>query len=248
MTGMTKDYAIAILRRMQEPEPFEPQINESAFDALEMAIEAIQKYSTWSQTYSNMVEDVISRKAAISAIVGRTNCETEDELRTYAKQHDLEDEFTWTSGILNALDAVEELPSAQPDHSGDVNGKVDLIDRRAAIDVLEERLQANGYSNVALVSELNRSIGYLRRLPSAQPDVARDIATIIENEKDMRVILQPEIIRCKDCGYYDPADNDEESDWCHLWGETTEENAFCSYAERKGEKDERSSCIGKRKP
>lgn len=38
--------------------------------------------------------------------------------------------------------------------------------------------------------------------PSAQPDIARDIATIIENEQDMRVIArnaQPEIIRCKDC-------------------------------------------------
>ena len=44
----------------------------------------------------------------------------------------------------------------------------DLISRQAVIDVLEERLQANGYSNVALVSELNRSIGYLMRLPSAQ--------------------------------------------------------------------------------
>ena len=45
----------------------------------------------------------------------------------------------------------------------------DVISRQEAIDVLEERLQANGYSNVALVSESNRSIGYLRRLPSAQP-------------------------------------------------------------------------------
>ena len=47
----------------------------------------------------------------------------------------------------------------------------DLISRQAAIDALEERLQANGYSNVALVSELNRIIGYLMRLPSAQPDI-----------------------------------------------------------------------------
>lgn len=44
----------------------------------------------------------------------------------------------------------------------------DTISRQAAIDVLEERLQANGYSNTALVSELNRSIGYLMRLPSAE--------------------------------------------------------------------------------
>lgn len=45
----------------------------------------------------------------------------------------------------------------------------DLIRRQDAIDVLEERLRANGYSNVGLVSELNRSIGYLMRLPSAEP-------------------------------------------------------------------------------
>lgn len=44
----------------------------------------------------------------------------------------------------------------------------DTISRQAAINVFEERLRANGYSNVALVSEFNRSIGYLMRLPSAQ--------------------------------------------------------------------------------
>ena len=46
----------------------------------------------------------------------------------------------------------------------------DPIERQAAIDALEERLRANGYGNVALVSELNRSIGYIMRLPSAQPE------------------------------------------------------------------------------
>lgn len=43
----------------------------------------------------------------------------------------------------------------------------------------------------------------LKKLPSAQPEpsqVARDIATIIENEKDMRVIAE-QPIRCKDCRY-----------------------------------------------
>ena len=46
----------------------------------------------------------------------------------------------------------------------------DLIDRQAAIDELEGRIKVNGYSNVALVSELNRCIGYIMRLPSAQPE------------------------------------------------------------------------------
>jgi len=44
----------------------------------------------------------------------------------------------------------------------------DSISRTAVIDELEERLRANGYSNVRLVSELNRCIGYIMRLPSAQ--------------------------------------------------------------------------------
>ena len=47
----------------------------------------------------------------------------------------------------------------------------DYISRQAAIDTIEERIKANGYGNVALVSELNRLYGYIRRLPSAQPDI-----------------------------------------------------------------------------
>ena len=89
----------------------------------------------------------------------------------------------------------------------------DLISRQAAIDALEERLQANGYSNVALVSELNRIIGYLMRLPSAQP----------------------EIIRCKECKYWFDIDDGRQkhrmcADFFAEW--------FCADAERRT--DERS--------
>ena len=60
----------------------------------------------------------------------------------------------------------------------------DLIDRQAAIEALrraEALTRAFGYHNV---------IDTIRELPSVQPEeMARDIATIIENEKDMRVIL-----------------------------------------------------------
>ena len=50
---------------------------------------------------------------AIDAIVGRTNCGTEDELRAYAARHSLEN--LWTGGIVDALDAIKRLPSAQPE-------------------------------------------------------------------------------------------------------------------------------------
>lgn len=77
----------------------------------------------------------------------------------------------------------------------------DLISRQAAINVLEERLQANGYSNVALVSELNRSIGYLMQLPSAQPEHGRWIEDYYYD------------LTCSKCGirplfYYDTEDYD----------------------------------------
>ena len=64
----------------------------------------------------------------------------------------------------------------------------DTISRQAAIKVLEERLKANGYSNTALVSELNRSIGYLMRLPSA--------------ERRGRWIENEFVAYCSECGLY----------------------------------------------
>lgn len=45
-----------------------------------------------------------------------------------------------------------------------------LIDADALIDEIEERKNANGYRNVALISELNRLEGYIMRLPFAQPE------------------------------------------------------------------------------
>lgn len=48
-----------MLKRIQEPEAWEPQINQAAFEALDMAIEALSQESS---------EDVISRQAAIEAL------------------------------------------------------------------------------------------------------------------------------------------------------------------------------------
>ena len=59
---MTKAEAIAMLKRIQEPESCEPQINQAAFDALDMAIKALEQ---------EPCEDTISRQAAIDALQGR---------------------------------------------------------------------------------------------------------------------------------------------------------------------------------
>lgn len=60
----------------------------------------------------------------------------------------------------------------------------DLISRQDAIDVVRNYYDPEDYSTESIEDRI-------KRLPSAQPEpseVARDIATIIENEKDIRVI------------------------------------------------------------
>ena len=56
---MTKAEAIAMLKRIQEPEAWEPQINQAAFEAFDMAIKALEQQPC---------EDTISRRAAIDFI------------------------------------------------------------------------------------------------------------------------------------------------------------------------------------
>lgn len=65
----------------------------------------------------------------------------------------------------------------------------DLIRRQEAIDELENRVYANR-CNTAVVSELNRSIGYILKLPTAQPDEQRWIPVterLPEEETDVLV-------------------------------------------------------------
>ena len=57
--------------------------------------------------------ELIERQQAIDAIVQCTNRGDEDALREYVLKHNLDND--WTGGILEALDAVEDLPTAQPE-------------------------------------------------------------------------------------------------------------------------------------
>lgn len=52
---------------------------------------------------------------------------------------------------------------------------------------------------------------------------------------------QPEIIRCKECRYYEWMSNrvpDEQTWVCHNWNAETGKDDFCSYAERRDEMDD----------
>ena len=113
----------------------------------------------------------------------------------------------------------------------------DCISRRQAIDALGEEPEVwTGKDEYAqgLNNQWHYDVNALKTMPSAQPqDIARDIANIIENEKDMRVIAknaQTEIIRCRDCKEYYAHDH-----ICRWWNHGTNEAGWCYGAERREE-------------
>jgi len=79
-----------------------------------------------------------------------------------------------------AILELTNMPSAQPEQSSEIQDILDYLDT-----VLHPIISPEHWN---VYSELHDMIS---ALPSTQPqDIARDIATIIENEKDMRVIAK----------------------------------------------------------
>ena len=93
-----------------------------------------------------------------------------------------------------------EESSTQPNTSNTLNA-LDTISRQAAIDEIEERINAHSLGcNVALISELNRVEGYILHLPSAQPEITLEsaidylhsIGWMQEHDKILTESAQPE--------------------------------------------------------
>ena len=68
-------------------------------------------------------DDLISRQAAIDVIVDCTVYGNADDLKEAVMQENAWNK--WTGGVLEALEAVEELPSAQPERK---KGKWQITD------------------------------------------------------------------------------------------------------------------------
>ena len=92
---MNKDKAIQLLERLQDPEPYEPMLTKDAYDAIQMAIDALSADG-----------DTISRKAAIERAT---------------KEHDFFRGAVTVSDkarrdeLLNVMCWLGELPSVQPE-------------------------------------------------------------------------------------------------------------------------------------
>ena len=132
------------------------------------------------------MDDLISRAAVIKA-VDRHTFDTDNGLC-------LDDDIT----VI-----LEEVPSAQPTQTNTSKAleTLDCVSRLAAIDAVhksiidffdicdDDKESPMTYKDEQLL-EINKAITTrVKALPSAQSNIAMDIATIIENEKDMRVLL-----------------------------------------------------------
>ncbi len=224
---MTREEAIHILIRMQEPEAYEPQITADAYGALQMAIEALRnkndlpispllkepkqgkngsgQIGNTEKLDDRTTDDCISRQAAIDAVIKADY------------------EFT---GILSEPRArmfeqtINALPSAQPLIRTEMSSADDIISRQAAIDALD--------SIGSLDTEADRKYARsaLEALPSAQPDLSEysDKLWRAAYERGKKE-AQPEIIRCKDCKHV------------YICGRHvilgTKPDDYCSWAERR---------------
>ena len=156
--------------------------------------------------------------------------------------------------VIEAQEMAISALKAQMD--GDVVSRNAIIKKLNAMDrykadelVLCDTDEKFPKNEVFIVDDVYEEI--VEQLPSAQPEplqVARDIATIIENEQDMRVILknaQNDIIHCEDCRF-----RHKSPDWKHrqsfgesIWyceknrglnfAEAVELDDYCSSAKRR---------------
>ena len=114
----------------------------------------------------------------------------------------------------------------------------DLISRQAVLDAFNTNLNelvVGGEENAKTVENyLNRVLDKIKCLPSVQPETywKEQCQSYEQTINKLRESLsaQPEIIRGKDCRYY----NSEEKECLDLLGHGRrwEEDDFCSYAER----------------
>ena len=132
------------------------------------------------------------------------------------------DEIKKCRFVVDAIERIRGLPSAQPDHSGDVNGKVDLIDRQAAIDAIETGKQNHGDFLTSSFVGYEMAEKIVKALPPALPDLDE---------------------WCTDCKEYD-----KERNSCPRWNRVIKETLNDLQEERKMQLSEESTifdCISR---
>lgn len=94
-------------------------------------------------------------------------------------------------------------------------------------------IDADAFTNV-----LKKEKKYMRLLMSKETALIDVLSTVIDDlegtgldgYKNAPTVDAIEVIRCKDCVYYNVPNG--MTDWCDVWGNIAREDDFCSYAER----------------
>ena len=103
-----------ILDKVAEMHPYKVVGDSDSYsDYAQGWTDAVNEIDSLLPTSMSGTNDAISRQAAIEAIVGCTNIKSAEGLREYVKKHNLGD--GWSGGVLVAINAVKDLPSAQPE-------------------------------------------------------------------------------------------------------------------------------------
>ena len=145
---MNKDKAIQLLERLQDPEPYEPMLTKDAYDAIQMAIDALSADG-----------DTISRKAAVEALD-----DAENAFGYLARD--------WREVLMELPPVQTEQLGTNLVEVG-----TDCISRQAAIDRATKEHDffrgAVTVSDKARRDELLNVMCWLGELPPAQPEHIR---------------------------------------------------------------------------
>jgi len=139
----------------------------------------------------NRMDDLISRQAALD--IAYKYCPDDDGVCSKAGCDPRE-----------MLDEIEALPPAQPEERTETHGVcLDVIDRQAAIDTVDEALTR------VFVEHRDIAEKMINKIPSAQPHITH----------------------CAECRHWQHSD--VRKNYCEVFDWMNEAEDFCSFAERR---------------
>lgn len=231
---MTKEEAIQLLRAMQKPGAWDPQITEDAFTALDMAINVLKEQQISEAIKQAKQNQPIDMFPLLSE-------EEKQQNRWYAQ------------GVVDALKVVREERAISGDDALDIldqfedaveNGEggffyskaremmCDLIDSNLIGDLI-----ANGVVHHEDIKELP-SEPYVSFGVYQQVAWERDVAT--EQLRELGYSLGEKIITCKNCEHWGKKQGRR---YCfEMYFDQDDPNFYCGYAKEKEEVDECQDC------
>ena len=142
---MTNEEAVKIMRRIQDPEAWEPQITRAAFEALDMAIEALGRQQAAGSG------DLISRQEAIEV----------------AKAHWYKPDI---AGELEKLPSAGPTFDAR-DTQYNLPIGTDYISRQQTKDAIDKYLVGRNLATDGTMMARLINMSVIERLPSAKPEI-----------------------------------------------------------------------------